>query len=70
MHFKKQEGHFAGSSFEQNSMQRLRGVPSPISGGKGWVGSGWAGIFKGWGLDPDSKLKSSSLDFKITRLDS
>ena len=31
-------------------MQRLTGVPSPISGGTGWVGSGWAEIWKGWGL--------------------
>ena len=41
-------GVFAGSSFELISMQRLTGVPSPISGGTGWVGSGWAGIWKGW----------------------
>ena len=46
-HFKKQGGPSAGSSFEQISMQRLTGVPSPISGGTGWVGSRWAGIWKG-----------------------
>ena len=34
-HFKKQRGPSAGSSFEQISMQRLTGVPSPISGGTG-----------------------------------
>ena len=44
LHFKKEGGPSAGSSFEQISMQRLTGVPSPISGGTGWVGSGWAGI--------------------------
>ena len=27
-------------------MQRLTIVPSPICGGTGWVGSGWAGIRK------------------------
>jgi len=31
-------------SFEQISMQRLTGVPSPISGGAGTVGFGWAGL--------------------------
>ena len=40
MHLKKQGGVFAGSPFEQISMQRLTGVPSPISGGAGTVGSG------------------------------
>jgi len=35
--FKKEGGPSAGSSFEQISMQRLTGVPSPISGGTGWV---------------------------------
>ena len=40
MHFKKQGGPSAGSSFEQISMHRLTGVPSLISGGTGWVGSG------------------------------
>ncbi len=25
-------------------MRRLSGVPSTISGGTGWVGSGWVGI--------------------------
>ena len=29
-------------------MQRLTGVPSPKSDCTGWVGSGWAGIWKGW----------------------
>ena len=53
MHFKKEGGPSAGSSFEQISMQRLTGVPSPISGGTGWVGSQWAGIWKGWGLPFD-----------------
>ncbi len=47
----KARGPSAGSSFEQISMQRLTGVPSPISGGTGWMGSGWTGIFKGWGVD-------------------
>ena len=31
-------------------MRRLTGVPRPISGGTGWVGSRWAGIWEGWGL--------------------
>lgn len=44
--FQKGRGVFAGSLFEQNSMQRLTGVPSPISGSGGTVGSGWAGIEK------------------------
>ena len=44
-HFKKQGGASAGSSFEQIRAQRLTGVPSPISGGTGWVGSRWAGIW-------------------------
>jgi len=39
-YFKSEGGVFAGSSFEQISMQRLTGVPSPISGGTGRVGSG------------------------------
>ena len=38
--FQNGRGPSAGSSFEQISMQRLTGVPSPISGGTGWVGSG------------------------------
>ena len=46
MHFKKEGGPSAGSPFEQNSMQRLTGVPSPKSDCTGWVGSGWAGIWK------------------------
>ena len=45
-HFKKQGGPSAGSPFEQISMQRLTGAPSPISGGGGTVGSGWVGISK------------------------
>ena len=48
-HFKNEGGPSAGSSFEQISMQRLTGVPSPISGGTGRVGSGWDGICKGQG---------------------
>ena len=48
MHFKKEGGIFAGSSFEQINMQKLPGVPSPISWGTGWVGSGKAEIWKGW----------------------
>ena len=46
MHFKKEGGPCSGSPIEQNSMQRLTGVPSPISGGTGWVGSRWAGFLK------------------------
>ena len=47
--FKKVRGPSANSSFRQISMRRLTGVPRAISDGTGWVGSGWAGIWKGWG---------------------
>ena len=38
-------GPFAGTSFVQTKAYREAGVPSPISGGTGLVGSGWAGIW-------------------------
>ena len=44
--FQKGRGPSTGSQFEQFSMQRLTVVPSPISGGTGSVGSGWAVIWK------------------------
>ncbi len=43
---KARGGTFAGWSFEQISMQGLTGVPSPTSGGTGWVGSDWAGNWR------------------------
>ena len=46
-YFKKERGPFAGLPFEQLSMRGLMEVPRPISGGAGWVGSRWAGIWKG-----------------------
>ena len=46
-HFKNEGGgHSADSPFEQNSMQRLTGVPSPYRGGTGWVGSDWDGNWR------------------------
>ena len=44
-HFNKM-GVSSSASFEQISMQRLTGVPTPISGGTGWVGSGQGEIGK------------------------
>ena len=48
-------GPSAGSSFEQISMQRLTGVPSPISGGRG--GWGLAGVEFGMGGRPQCKAR-------------